>query len=374
MRKTILLPAFLLLLLIPQVSASTLPELNIENISPSEPGPGDSFSVDLKIEGGRESFQSTGLRVETVEGIQYLGTTSATAEEFRLCAGCIRTSKHYFRISEEAVAGTYPLKFVLEGSSGTGSVGKYDIKVEADSKLVFNSEKMETVPGEDVEGSFTLKNTGKDTASDITVGFGNSHLSVKPGEMDIGSLEPGESYTGEIEILSDDSLESGFRRIDVNIDFKEDSQQKKKSSQMTLELLEQAELAMEDFRVEEGVIGDRLGVTVDVENLGPGRAEKLKSELSCEGAEMDVSKAFVGKLNDDESVPMVFQIVPEQKKVECLFRIDYEDRKQRTMEVENTFFFSRKSYTGYYIGGAAVIAAIALFFYNKRKEDELEEV
>ena len=131
---------------------------------------------------------------------------------------------------------------------------------------------------------------------------------------------------------------------------------------------------MEDFKAETGTVGRTVSVTVEIENLGPGRAEKLYSSLDCEGAVMEVSRSFVGKLNDEESVPMVFQIIPEQENVDCEFQTSYTDSQENTLNVENSFSFEPRSYRNYFIAGAVLVLVVLAYLYNRRSEDELEEV
>ncbi|MFB6209694.1 MAG: COG1361 S-layer family protein [Candidatus Nanohaloarchaea archaeon] len=366
--------AIAILLMVPFTYAAPEPVITVQNVEPQPSEPGDTveLSVLVKNEGDR-SARFSPLGVETVEGVRFIGTTSGFRKSFSLCGGCQKTGLLYFKVKESADTGRYPVD--LNISSGRyGVVEKFRLSVDGEPNLVINSGRIEMTPGENVTTKVEIENIGSDEASQVVLGSASDTFSVSPPETVLGEVKPGETVEKRLRVSADESTDSGLKSLELSLDYRDESESGENTVKLPVKVLEKAELTVSDVEVEKAVIGKETTVTAEIENLGPGEAEQIVSSLECEGARVKSGKSFVGQLEDEENVPMVFTVEPESVRAECTLRTEFRDHSQRKIKEEFSFSSSKQnSIILPAIAAVLVIAALG-FYWRKRRKDELEEV
>lgn len=281
----------------------------------------------------------------------------------------------YLKVEENASSGTYPVDITVSDGE-VGIVEKATLEVDGTPNIVLTtSESNEIQPGERSKVNLSLKNVGTDKASEIVLGLKNEFVSIQPSQIVIKELAPGESITENVSIKIDEDLKSGVQKLHFSLAYKDESTSIQKNSTVSLTALERADLALSDLNVKNPVRGQTTSAIVEIENLGPGEARRIESELSCEEADVSSRKAFVGQLDEGESVPMVFDLTPQSSKVNCDLTVNYIDSAERTISQSFSFTAERRAFP---LGTVAVIVLIAsgiiFYYWRKREGDEAEEI
>jgi len=289
----------------------------------------------------------------------------------------VRTScKFYLKVSEKAVSGSYPVKFsLITSKSGIGIVENSVVEVDGRPNLQVSAGEVEVEQGGTTKFNLTATNTGTDTASDVVLRLSNEGISVQPSTLTLGPIRVGEKITKTVLIRTDDSLAAGVHKLRVDTSYRDENRRGNKTSSLTINVLKKAELALSSLNVEDPVIGQATEAIIEVENQGPGEAEKVVSSLSCQGARLENEKAFIGQLDDGESVPMIFRLTPQSSEVGCSLELSYTDSEART--ITDTFTFSASSRQPPILPAAAVLVLVGgliFYYWRHRGQDETEEV
>ncbi len=364
----------ILVLLSSFAAASVQPDITLEKIDPQPASPGDTVKMYVVVSNdGSDGATFEPLEVETVENVNFIGTTSDFAKEFSLCSGCQKTGTLTFRVSPDAFSGEYPVD-VRVWREDFGIVGKFEINVDGTPNLVVNAEEFRVAPGENTTKKLTVRNIGTDTASQVTVRSGDDSITLGPSETVFDSIPPGEEKKREIRLKADKNTESGTRNLELELSYRDENTEKSSSKTISGEVLEKAEIAISDFSVENKVAGKQTTLTVQLENLGPGEAERIVSEIKCENAEVSSAKSFVGQLGDEESVPVTFSITPRAGDVRCTLTTDYTAGTR--MQLQDSFNFSAERKQSFILPvlAAILVAAAGFYYWRKRRDDELEEI
>lgn len=370
MRKLLLLT--LLVLMFPIVLASPQSEIQIENITPQPSSPGDTVKVHLVAQNqGTTDSTYDPVTVETSEKITLLGRTSLK-ESFYLCGGCQKVSTFYLKISENAVSGSHPVEFQL-ASDGTGIVEETVISVDGEPNIVVSIDEVKVGQGENTSFDLSIENTGTDTASDIVVETGGSGISVKPSSATFSSLEPGETEKKTLSLKVDDSLASGIHSLDVSTSYRDEEKRLSTTSTPSFEVMKESDLSVSSLKVRDATIGKETEAIVEVDNLGPGEAENIVSKLSCNGAQVGNGKAFIGQLDNEESVPMVFSLTPQSSKVDCQLDIGYRDSDEKNISEDFTFSANREPFPTVPAAVSVLILGAGLYYWRKNKGNDEEE-
>lgn len=351
-------------------------KIQVRDINPRPAEPGDTVKIDLLVanEGDVEG-NYVPIDVETVDGIKYRGTTSNFNEKFSLCTGCQMVGTLYLKVEENATSGTYPIDIVVSDGE-VGIVEKATLEVDGTPNVVLTTpESNEVQLGEENKINLSLKNVGTDEASEIVASLQNDLVSIQPSQVVVKELAPGESTTEIVSLKIDEDLRSGIQKLRFSLTYKDESRSIQKNSTVSVTVLEKARLALSNLNIKSSVMGQSTGAIVEIENLGPGEAKTIESELSCEGADVSSSKAFVGQLDEDESVPMVFDLTPQSSQVNCDLTVNYIDSAER--KVLQSFSFTAEG-RAFPLGTVVVIILVAggiiFYYWGKREGDEAEEI
>lgn len=364
------------LLITPSSLAASEPNILIENIEPQPAAPGDAVTFHLLAQNlGTDSEQFQALETETADKIQVLGRSSLKSD-FELCGGCQKVVKFYVKVSEEADSGTYPVEFrLITSKSGIGIIEKSTIVVDGEPNLQVSAEEIEVEQGGSTKFNLTATNIGTDAASEVVLELSNDDISVQPSSLALGSIEVGEIVNETISIRTDDSLAAGVHKLRVDASYRDENQRGNKTSSLTIYVLKKAELSVSSLKIEDATIGQATEAIIEVENQGPGEAEQVVSSLSCRGANLENEKAFIGQLDNEESVPMVFRLTPQTSDVGCSLELSYTDSEVRT--ISDTFTFSASSRQPPILPAAAalvLVGGLIFYYWRHRGQDETEEV
>lgn len=373
MRKQLILAAALLIAT-SSVAAEKDINIGIQDVDPVPAEPGDTVEIYISVsnDGSSDAIVEP-VDVETVEGMKFLGTTSSFRESFRLCGGCQKVGRLYLKVEEDTESGTYPVDIEAR-SDEVGVVEKTSIRVDSTPELVFNARTGDIVPGESFEMNLSIQNAGTDVASRVIVNPSKDGFSFSPSEISVGKIPAGESRHILLQGEVDRNVDAGIQTVPMEVSFRDDATDKTKTAKLPVKVLESAELAIADFETGDPVRGQKTTITLEIENLGPGEAEKIVSRIECEGADVDSGKSFVGKLGKDESVPVTFEVNPLEEDVSCSVKTSYTDNTRVDIEESFSFQPASKNSPLPVVIGVIVVLGIAGFYWRKRRKDELEEI
>lgn len=360
--------------LLPLGSAATDLEVNVQSVSPQPATPGENAEVSLVIRNDGEDPVTLGpVDVQTAAGIRYAGTTSSFREEFTLCGGCQQIGTLYLRINEDAGSGLHPLDIQVPSDSLTYSS---EVQVEVDGAAVLTGaiEENSVAQGERANLTVEVSNVGTDAASSSVLSFSSQRFAVSPTSVSLGTLEPGDRAERTLSIVPDSSLESGSKRLNMTVAYTEDAERTSTSFGGSIDVVDRAELVLDQFSADDLVIGRESEVSVEVENLGPGTAERISVQLDCQGAEMKSRRAFVGELEDGETIPATFTVTPRESQVSCSLDVDYSDAQSRSVSAQSEFAASSTNNRTPLYAGAAIVVLLVIYFLYRRRRDELEQV
>ncbi|MFB6294808.1 MAG: hypothetical protein ABEI97_03545, partial [Candidatus Nanohaloarchaea archaeon] len=165
-------------------------------------------------------------------------------------------------------------------------------------------------------------------------------------------------------------------RLDVTTTYRDEAAEETAEGSLTLDILEQAQVVISDLTTGDATIGQEQSITLTLENLGPGEAERIVAELACgDTADVLSGRAFVGQLDDEENVPVTFTVTPEQHRPSCEVSVSYSDADDQRITESFTFAAAEQPTSPALLGlaAAAVIAAV-LYWRRTRRQDELAEV
>ncbi len=314
MRRTLLF-AVSLVFLVGCISAESATEIRVQDRSPSISEPSDTVKMTVVVANNGNSDADYGsLEVETVDRVEYLGTTSNYQDSFSLCGGCQTIGTVYLKVSENASSGSYPVDFSIENSDSVGMVEKAVLDVDGEPKLLVKGEGS-VIQGEDSEISVEIENTGKDTATQVTASLDQPLMSFDYSKLNFGTLDVGESLNRTVEIDTDEKVESGPESIPVRLSYIDD-ERKGENTSLSVNVLKDVKLAVSQVS-SDAVVGSQSRLMVELENIGESEADEIESKLECEDSEVTDSESFVGSLDSDESVPTVYRLIPQEDSTQC---------------------------------------------------------
>lgn len=364
MRKIAALPV--LLLFAPAVLSAAEPQVTIENIHPQPAVPGDTVKISILAQNQGTSEATFGpIRTVTGKNVELLGQTAMNTS-FTLCGGCQKTGMFYFKVSGDAVSGSRPVEFHLS-SQDMGVVENAILDIDGQPDLMTTVEGLEVKQGKGEEFVLQLENIGTDNALQTTAELQHEHASFKPTKIHFGEIAPGETVNSTVIINTTDEIQSGPRQIKVDLAYRDGSRNLESTSTVTASVLEDSEITVSGVEAEDAAIGKPSRILVELENLGPGEASSLVSKLSCQRARVLYSKNFVGSLDAEESVPMVYTVIPEAKDVSCDIEVSYTDATGERMKESFDIRASRNN-AGVLLLAAAATAILAGAYYWKRRE------
>lgn len=374
MKTRLLLVGTLVLLLASAGSATVEPRITVESVSPQPAAPGDAVTMDIRLRNaGDEEATFDPLAVETPDGVAVTGMSGGFADGVTLCGGCQVVGTVYLKVAGDVVSGTYPVTLRLKRGN-TGVAETAALEVDGTPALQVQAPVTSIVPGESTAVPVTVTNIGTDTATQVEVVFAGEGSAVSPSPLAVGSVPPGGNVTRTVTVQADDDLAAGLRDLALTVNYRDESDALSQDGTVTLQVLDSAELALADVAVDGAALGSRTTVTVKIENLGPGEAERIVADLACEGAAVLNGRAFVGQLDAGESVPMVFTVQPSGSDVSCTISTAFTDRERR--EISDTFGFHAEQQRSLVLPVVILLGILAAagWYLRKRRQDELAAI
>ncbi len=286
-----------------------------ESITPYPVEPGQDFSVQLRVynEGGE---QADNITVNFLESDVFFltGKDDDFDKSFSLCSGCSKDNIFYFTVLPDVKSGEYPLIFKIKERDVIHKV-KIFIRVIGKPDIIFDAQLLNDSVAPD--GSFdvrlNIKNVGTGKARNIkiipqTQGFVMSNANL----VFIDEIKPNETVVKQVHFMTSDSNKPGPQKVAFSINYKDEKSVDYSLEQsLGVKLLNKVKLDIAAVTVDPNPIkyGERAIVTVRVENLGEGDADNIQVRLKDGGFEGQ-TKAYIGKLKEDEDAPAVFSLIP----------------------------------------------------------------
>ncbi len=302
-----------------------------ESVTPYPVEPGQDFSVQLRVyNDGGEKANNVTVDFLKSEVFFLTGKDDDFNKPFSLCSGCSKDNIFYFTVLPDVNSGEYPLIFKIKERNIIHEETIF-IRVIGEPDIIFDAQVLNDSisPDGSCDVRLKIKNVGTGIARNIkivpqTEGFvmGNANL------VFLDEISPDEAVEKQIHLMISDSNSPGPQKIGFSIDYKDE-----KSIDYSLEqslgvkLLNEVKLDIAAVTVDPNPIKDKekVIVTVRVENLGEGDADNIQVRLENDGFEGQ-TKAYIGKLKEDEDAPAVFSLIPSKPgKHELKVIVSYED-------------------------------------------------
>lgn len=313
------------------ISSSTA-SITISDLSTSTVEPGGEFTVKATINNpDLESKTYKPLTLDLPEGLKVVERPEEGLKE--LCASC--SDERIFKINVDAAvdSGTYLIDIQPDEKydQGYGQEEEFTITVDGEANLVTKLERPEIILGEEKEALLQIENIGTDTASEVVIRPENTGITFQPGTLIVGEINEGEIYSENLTVHLSESLSSGVHNTAIDLRYKDETNQKTSSSQVSVKALEDSEIIISSTEFDDMVVGQKSSAVIELENQGPGEAENVSTTLNCQNASLKTNRAFIGQLEDEESVPTVFEIKPTEKDIKCSMEIRYSDSSEKQL-------------------------------------------
>ncbi len=357
----------------PVISASA------ESITPYPVEPGQDFSVQLRIyNDGNEKADNVSVDFLKSEVFFLTGKDDDFDKSFSLCSGCSKDNIFYFTVLPDVKSGEYPIIFkikeqnvIQEETIFIRVIGKPDIIFDA--QLLNNT----VAPDDSFDVKLKVKNVGTGIARNIKIvpqaqGFVMNSANL----VFLDEIKPNEIIEKQLHFMVSDSNKPGPQKLGFSINYKDE-----KSTEYSLEqslgvkLLNKVKLDIAAVTVDPNPINDKEKalLIVRVENLGEGDADNIQVRLENDGFEGQ-TKAYIGKLKEDEDAPAVFSLIPlKSGKHKLRVIVTYEDdlgEHKITEDLE--LFVIKKNNSKILIIVLLMLALIAFFGYSfwKKKTEK----
>ncbi len=361
----------------PVISASA------ESITPYPVEPGLDFSIQLRVyNDGGEKAENVSIGFLKSNAFFLTGKDDDFDKPFSLCTGCSKDNIYYFTVLPDVKSGEYPLIFKIK----EGNViyeEKIFVRVIGQPDIIFEANLLEdaVMPDSSFDVELNIKNVGTGIARNIkivpqTQGFVMEGANL----LFIEEIKPDDSVKETVHFMVSDSNLPGPQKLAFTLIYKDEKSTSYSLEQsLGIKLLNKVNLDIAAVMIDPQPIikGKNTIVTVRIENLGEGKAENIQVFLENDGFKGQ-SKAYIGKLDEDEDAPAVFSLIPSKSgRQNFTVKVTYEDDEGKH-ELIDTLELSvledlKKWFMIFLIGGFCVlvfIAGITFFGYELWKSGE----
>jgi hypothetical protein len=363
MRLKLLTATAFLFLMISNVSAST----TVSDLSSSTVEPGGEFTVKVTISNpdfDRKTYKP--LVLDLPDGFKVVERPEEGLK--RLCGSC--SDERVFRVKADSdvSSGVYTIEVEPDSSytTGLGQHEQFIITVDGEANLVATLERPEIKLGEEADAELRIENIGTDAASEIVVEPENSKIFFQPGKLTIDQIDQGEIFRRDLTVSLEESIKSGIYTTSLDIRYKDESQEKSSKSGVSVKAVEKSNIVISNTDFGKATVGQEMDALIELENQGPGGAENISTKINCRNATIKKDRSFMGQLEEDESVPAVFEITPKEKNVICSLSVRYTDSQNK--EFTETFSITAERKPTPVIPVAAILGLTAVIgFYLVRR-------
>jgi len=356
-----------------------LPDLDmiVESVSPEPVEPGEDVTVKVRlVNNGGGNAEKLSVKLDAkppfIHKIEEGGFTAP------LCAGCSRDNTYYLVVDSDAESGIYPIVFnAFVGETQVIFDKKVNIDVRGRPDLVFITRAVdEVVPNSRFSSVLTVENVGTGEAREIKLSPHSQDFVVLGSSMKtIEELNPSETADVPFEFTASENIDADVYHIPVEISYlDEKGDLHKKTEDIGARVINYGELNIDSIKITglatDGIIvekGEPFSIIARVENVGYGDAEFISAQFECPFK--GIKKAYVGKLEDDEDAPAVFNLISQDKGMfDCALVFNYKDDlgMHKTVEFFNVYIGRNTKYDimFYLVAG---IAAIVLGYSGYKK-------
>jgi len=360
--------ALAILLLIFLFASSVAGETRVTDVNPSVVAPGESFTAEVTLDNtGDDSSYFKELVLETPEEFTVIEGLNLGGNE--LCDYCKDEDTVRVKAEETINSGSYSFEVRPDPSSDTGygSSDSFQIVVDGRPDLLLKI-RNSTVSQEGEDSvDLAVENLGSETAYQISGSLDIPGIERDPNNFALGSLEPGEKVVREIGVRSSDDVRPGVKSAALSFSYRHGSEILSVSDEASIKVLKDPELAVSNLQPEDPVIGESNRLLVEMENVGNGEAKSITSNLNCDNASLDRNKAFVGSLENSESVPAVYQVNPDTSVVDCELAVNYVGANQSSVEESFSFVASERDRGDVFVLGGSLFLAVLVALVWKKK-------
>ena len=342
-----------------------------ESITPYPVEPGQDFTVQLRIynDGGEKGEN---ISVDFLESKAFFltGKDDDFNKPFELCVGCSKDNIFYFTVLPDVKSGEYPLIFKIKERNIIHEE-KVFVRVIGQPDIIFEAKVQNdsVMPDSSFDVELIVKNVGTGIARNIkivpqTTGFvmGNANL------IFIDEINPNNSIIKYVNFMVSDSNSPGPQKLEFTLAYKDE-----KSTAYSLEqslgvkLLNNVKLDIAAVTTDPNPLedGEKAIITVRVENLGEGDASNIQVRLGKDGLEGQ-TKAYIGKLKEDEDAPAIFSVIPSKPgKHKLNVIVSYEDDLGiHEISEELDLLVLKKSNTNNFVLIVIVLALVSFLAYT----------
>ncbi|MFY9800132.1 MAG: hypothetical protein WAK10_02670 [Methanoregula sp.] len=169
-----------------------------------------------------------------------------------------------------------------------------------------------TRPGDEALVSLHLMNTGQSVADRVIVRIGNASTSVMPKNIQlyhIPSIEPGETESIDIVLVTDRKTATGIANLPVSVQYYTvDGAQHTENAAISLMIKGQAEISIASIESspERLTAGEPFNLIIRVENAGTGEAKSVSAKIDLPIA--GTREAFLGTIKPGNDAPALFRL------------------------------------------------------------------
>ena len=178
--------------------------------------------------------------------------------------------------------------------------------------VVTQQENGYVVPGETVNRTVTITNSGRSAAEDIRIRIADDNPYIGPlgtGTFYLESLGPGTSEEIAVSLITSRLLENSVQEIPLEVTYAVvDGMPVAQTDSLTLDVHGHAELSIASVRTDPARVsgGEPFEMTIRLENTGTDEAIATTAETDLPFA--GTKEAFIGKIKPNNDAPAVFSL------------------------------------------------------------------
>lgn len=335
--------------------SSAAAEARVTDVTPSVVAPGGSFTATVSLtNSGDDSSYFKPLVLEVPDGFRIVEGLDLGDTE--LCDYCQSEDTVRIQAFESTDSGSYSFEVRPNSSveDGRGSSDSFHISVDGSPNLLVKLENS-TVSQESGDSiSVVVENLGNEAAYQVSGSLSIPNVELDPNNLVLGEIGPGEKVSRRISVGTGDSVRPGVKSAQVGLSYRAGSRMISVESEGSVKVLENPELTLSNLQASDPVVGRESRLMVELENVGNGEADSITLNMVCGNSTLNKHKTFVGSLEESESVPAVYQVIPGEKVVNCSVGVNYMGVERASLSRDFQFIAEERDRTDLYLIAAAL--------------------
>lgn len=284
-------------------------QITVEEITPNPIEPGQDATIRLRVyNSGDTIVTGVDAKLDAITPFSSKTNVKDITSDTIFCSRCSKSATYYITVDPNANEGIYPLNFELK-QKNILIKETINIKVEGIPDIIFSSEEFlgETKPNGVFDLKLRLKNVGTGISRNIKISpNSNDFIIAGNSEVFIDQLNPAEEKEISFKFNTKSEIAPDSYLIPIGINFLDQRGRKyNTTNNVGIKVINEAQITIQNFKVDTRTQGE-VRLQFKVENIGQGDAKDVEVELvsSLDGAK----KNFLGKLEKDEDMPVVFAL------------------------------------------------------------------